>query len=220
VDWTDDSPYREIVGVVGDVRHAELGLAPEPAMYTPSAQVEWPFGYVVVRGRAGSEAAGATMRQAIASVDPELAPGAVAPLSRIVSSSIAQPRFRSLLVGGFAVTALFLAIVGLAGVLSYSVSERTNEIGVRLALGARSDQIVRLVVGEGLALAAAGTVAGAAGALALGGALTSLLFGVSAFDVRIYAVLAGVLTVVAAVACYVPARRAARVDPMTALHAE
>ena len=220
VDWGDDPPLREIVGVVGDVCHAELGLAPEPATYTPAAQVAWAFGSFVARGRAGSEAAGAALRQAIAAADPELAPGAVAPLSGIVSSSIAQPRFRSLLVGGFAVTALLLAIVGLAGVLSYSVSERTNEIGVRLALGARPGQIVRLVVGEGLALAAIGTLVGVAGALALGGTLSSLLFGVSAFDPRIYAGLAALLTAVAALACYVPARRAARVDPMAALRAE
>jgi len=219
VEWTNDPPFREIVGVVGDIHHAELGVAPRPAMYTPATQLSWSFGSFAVRARPGADAA-AAVRQAIAAVDPELAPGNVAPLDAIVSSSIAQPRFRSLLVGGFAATALLLAIVGLAGVLSYSVSQRTTEIGVRLALGARSGQIVRLVVGEGLALAAAGTVVGAAGALALGGTLTSLLFGVSAFDGRIYLSLAVLLTAVAALACYVPARRAARVDPMAALRAE
>jgi len=219
VDWGADPPMREIVGVVGDLRHADLGLAPEPAMYTPSAQVSWSFGSFVVRARPGSDVA-AVMRRAVAEVDPELAHGTVAPLARIVASSIAQPLLRARLVAGFAVTALVLAVVGLAGVLGYSVSQRTSEIGVRLALGARPGQIVRLVVGEGLALAAAGTLAGAAGALALGGALTSLLFGVSPFDARVYVGLAALLTAVAAVACYVPARRAALVDPIAALRAE
>jgi len=189
-------------------------------MYTPTAQVPWAFGSFVVRARAGAPAPAAALREAIAAVDPELAPGTVVPLARIVSSSIEQPRFRSLLVGGFAVTALLLAIVGLVGVLSYSVSQRTNEIGIRLALGARSGQIVRLVVGEGLALAVAGTGIGLAGAVVLGGTLGSLLFGISAFDPRVYAGLATLLTLAAGLACYVPARRAARVDPMAALRAE
>ncbi len=217
VDLGDNPPFREVVGVVNDIHHAELGTPPVPTMYVPTAQAPFRFGQLVVRTAGDPAALAGSVRSAIQRVDPALAQGTVQPFARIVSASVAQPRFRSLLVGGFAVLALVLAMIGLAGVLSYSVSQRTNEIGIRMALGARPTEILRLVVGEGLALAVAGTMLGVAGAVALSGALSSLLFGVSAVDPRIYAALAVVLTLVAVLASYIPARRAARVDPMAAL---
>ena len=189
VDWGDDPPFREIVGVVDDIRHEELGVPPVATMYVPTAQATVPLR--AARGAHAGRSRGAGRRRAVGhpEVDPELAQGTVQPFARIVSASVAQPRFRSLLVGGFAVLALVLAVVGLAGVLSYSVSQRTNEIGVRMALGARPAEILRLVVGEGLGLAAAGRRRRGR-RLALSGTLSSLLFGVSAVDARLYAVLA------------------------------
>jgi len=220
VDWGDDPPFREIVGVVADVHHAELGTAPAPTMYTPIAQVPFRFAYLVARTAGDPAALSGAVRTAIGRVDPDLAPGTVAPFERTVSASVAQPRFRSRLVAGFAALALLLAVIGLSGVLSYSVAQRRGEIGVRMALGARSSEILRLVLREGLALASAGVALGAVGAVTLRNTLDSLLFGVSAVDARIYLGLAALLTAVALVAAYLPARRAARVDPVTALRAE
>jgi ABC-type antimicrobial peptide transport system permease subunit len=141
-------------------------------------------------------------------------------LNDMEGDTIAQPRFATMLLGGFAVVALVLAMIGVYGVISYSVERRTNEIGIRMALGAERSSVFRLVLGEGMRLAIVGAVVGVVAALALTRLLASLLFGVSAHDPLTYAAVAAVLAVVAAVACWLPAYRATRVDPMEALRYE
>ena len=145
---------------------------------------------------------------------------ATPPLDEIVDDTVAQRRFSMLLLLLFALVALFLAAVGLYGVVAYTVSQRTQEIGVRMAIGAQRGDVLRMVLGDGMKLASIGVVIGIAAALALAGYVSSLLFGVTPFDPASYLVTAGMLLAVAAIACYVPARRAMGVDPLTALRAE
>jgi putative ABC transport system permease protein len=160
------------------------------------------------------------LRRAIKEVDPNIAVAGLTTLDEAIAEVNGSSRFNAMLVAVFAVVALALAAVGIYGVLSYAVSQRTQEIGVRLALGARERQIFRLVVGESLKLAAAGLVLGLAGALLVGRALDRLLYGVRATDVPTFAGTAILLIVVAVIASYVPARRAMRIAPMEALRAE
>ncbi len=141
-------------------------------------------------------------------------------LASIISDSVAQRRFSMLLLGVFALIALFLAAIGLYGVVAYTVSQRTQEIGVRMAIGAQRGDVLRLIVGGGMKLALVGVAAGLASALALARLVSTMLFEVTPFDPPSYAVTAVVLLAVAALACYMPARRAMRVDPLTALRQE
>jgi len=175
----------------------------------------------VVRYRPGTEAATASaMREAMRAVDPEEYVAEPRPLSALVDSSVARHEFATTLLGLFAVAALLLATTGIYGVMSYLVSRRTHEIGIRMALGARSSDIVRYVVRQGFVLAAAGAAAGLVGAFALSRYVESLLFGVSATDAATFAAGPVALLAVALVASLVPARRAAKVDPTVALRAE
>jgi putative ABC transport system permease protein len=144
----------------------------------------------------------------------------VTTLSEIISGSLAQRRFQMLLIVSFAMVALVLALVGVYGVISYAVSQRTQEIGIRIALGAQQGNILRLLMGRALALLLVGMLAGGAGAYALSRFIESLLFGVRATDAATYAAVAALIGVVTAIACYIPARRAIRVDPMVALRDE
>jgi putative ABC transport system permease protein len=160
------------------------------------------------------------MKQAVKDVDPTIAVAGIASMEAIVGEANGQPRFYATMVGAFAGLALLLAAVGVYGVMAYSVSQRTSEIGVRLALGAGQQQICRLVLGDSLRLAAVGLVCGAAGALAAGRAIRSLLFGVRSGDPVTYVATAALLVGVALLASYLPARRAMRIDPMTALRTE
>jgi putative ABC transport system permease protein len=160
------------------------------------------------------------MKQAVKDVDPTIAVAGIASMEAIVDEANGQPRFYATMVGAFAGLALLLAAVGVYGVMAYSVSQRTSEIGVRLALGAGQQQICRLVLGDSLRLAAVGLVCGAAGALAAGRAIRSLLFGVRSGDPVTYVATAALLVGVALLASYLPARRAMRIDPMTALRTE
>jgi len=141
-------------------------------------------------------------------------------MNEVVGGTIAQPRFTTMLLGGFAVVALLLAMIGVYGVISYSVERRTNEIGIRMALGAERSTVFRLVLGEGMRLALIGAVVGIVAALALTRLLQGMLYGVSAHDPLTYAAVAAVLASVAAVACWLPAWRATRVDPIVALRYE
>jgi putative ABC transport system permease protein len=141
-------------------------------------------------------------------------------MHQILSDSVAQPRFRATLVGLFALAALVLAATGIYGVIAYLVSQRRNEMGIRLALGAESKDILRLIVGEGLKLIGAGILLGLMGALMLTRLLSALLFGVSATDPLTFVIIAIVMTIVALLACYLPARRATKVDPIIALRSE
>jgi putative ABC transport system permease protein len=176
--------------------------------------------WVVARTTGDPVALSGTARQTVQSIDNTLPAFAMTPLTTVVSDSVAQRRFSMLLLGLFAFIALFLAAVGLYGVVAYTVNLRTQEIGLRMAIGAQRGDVLQLVVGGGMKLALAGVAIGILGALALARLLTTMVYEVTPFDPTSYAATALVLTAVAALACYVPARRATRVDPIVALRTE
>lgn len=217
----DQSPeWREVVGVVADVRYSGLDDPGEAAIYTPFAQTPFLFSFPMVRTRGEARLTGEAIRRALAEVDPRLATTRVRPMSDLVAGSVARPRFNMLLLSAFALLALALAAVGTYGVIVYGVAQRTREIGVRLALGARPGQVVSAVVREGLGLAAAGVTAGLLGAWGATRVLAGLLFGVTPTDPATLFGGALLLSAVAALASYLPARTAARIDPVVALRAD
>jgi putative ABC transport system permease protein len=219
-DPNDPASWFTIVGVVGDAKRDDLSAGPKPAIYLPHARFTVPYMGVVTRTDATASAVASAVAAAVRTLDADLPIEEVQTLEHTLAETTGQPRFRALVVGVFAAMALVLAAVGLYGVVSYTVAQRVPEIGVRLALGATPGEIGRLVVGQGLALAAAGVGIGLAAALATTRLLDGLLFSVSATDPRVYGGLAALLIAVASFACYVPARRAMRVDPMAALRAD
>ena len=206
-----------IVGVVGDVKQAGLASGTEPAIYYHARQAPFRSTTVVVRTHGDPRATIADVRAQLQAVDPALPMAHVATLAQSVSDAVAQPRFQTFLLGAFAGLALLLGAVGLYGILSHSVLRRTREIGIRLALGGAPGDIRRMVVGEGLRLAAAGVAVGLALAFAATRYLETLLFGVSARDPLTFLTVPLVLAATALLASYVPVRRATRIDPMTAL---
>jgi putative ABC transport system permease protein len=212
--------FYQIVGVVGSVRYEGLGSAPEPTMYVPFKQDVFSTMWVLARTDGDPAQQSSAARQAVSAIDPSLPAYSIVTLASVVSDSIAQRRFSMLLLGFFALIALFLAAIGLYGVVAYTVSQRTQEIGVRMAIGAQRSDVLRLIVGGGMKLAALGVMAGLAGALAAAHLVETMLFDVTPFDPASYGVTAGILLAVAALACYVPARRAMRVDPLSALRQE
>jgi len=217
---TGDSVMREIVGVVGDVRHRRLWRAPDPESYVPYDQVAVGGMTLVVRAAADPQALMPMIRNEVQRSDAELPLYNVRTLEEYVSGSVAQRRFTALLLGIFAAVALLLAAVGLYGVMSYGVAQRTHEIGVRVALGAESNDVLRLVVGQGLRLTLLGVVLGWLGALGVSRFLSGLLYGIAGDDPVTFAAVAAMFVVVALAACYIPARRAMRVDPLVALRYE
>jgi putative ABC transport system permease protein len=219
-DPKDPASYLTIIGVVADSKRADLQAGPQPAVYLPHAQFTLPYMGVVVRSDTGEAVVANAVRAAVRGLDADLPVERVETLERILHRATGQPRFRASLIAAFAGAALVLAAIGLYGLISYTVAQRTPEIGVRLALGATPAQVGRLVLGQGMALAGAGVVLGLIAAVATTRLLEGLLFSISATDPGVYTVLAAVLLAIAALACYVPARRAMRVDPMTALRAE
>jgi putative ABC transport system permease protein len=216
----EDSPMREIVGVVGDVRNRSLNLESKPAYYVPQTQVPLSQMVVVIKtvGEPHSLISAATKE--VAAMDQDLPVFAVKSMDEYLSASVAAPRFSTTLLSIFAAVALVLTVVGLYGVMSYSVAQRTNEIGIRLALGAQSRDVLLMVVKQGSRLILLGLVIGLAGAYALTRLIESLLFGVTAKDPFTFAAVAVLLAIVALLACYVPAWRATKVDPMEALRCE
>ena len=212
--------FYEIVGVVGSVHYEGLDAAPRPTMYSPFAHDVFGGMTIMVRTTGDPVQFSASARQALRDIDPTLPAYALAPLSTVVTESVAQRRFSMLLLAVFALVALFLAAVGLYGVVAYAVSQRTQEIGLRMAIGAQRGDVLRLVLGGGMKLATIGVVLGIVGALALSRYMATMLFGVTRFDATSYAVTAAVLLAISALACYVPARRAMRVDPLVALRTE
>jgi putative ABC transport system permease protein len=219
----DKTSWSRIAGVVGDVRQMRLNEAPRQEMYFPywQAKDNWmvPRDLSIRTSRDPLSLAGA-VRQAVWSVDRDQPVSNVMTLDDLLDQEVAQRRVQAALLGSLAALALILACVGIYGVLSYLVTQRTQEIGIRVALGANATAVFRTVAGQGMALAAIGIGAGTAAALALSRLLASLLFGVEATDPITYAGAVIVFTAVALLACYFPARRAARVDPMVALRYE
>ena len=223
----DDRPWMTIVGVVGDVRQVSLDRRPRPEVYMPHAQFR-PFWQdstlraftVVVRSTVEPTALVAAVRRHVRELDPNIPIASITTMEEVVERSVAQRRLNVIVLGTFAAIALGLALIGTYGVLAYQISERTREFGIRLALGASARNIVRSVLGEGMAPAVAGVAIGLAAAAAVTRAMTSLLFETAPLDPVIFAGVAGLLLAAALVACVVPARRATRVDPAIALRAE
>jgi putative ABC transport system permease protein len=215
--------WMTIVGIVADVKHFGLNLPEEPAFYYSYSQLDQPWKrwmFLVVRGNSDVGALASEVKSQLKAVDGLLPVSRVQPMTGVMSVSIASQRFNMILMGVFGLTALLLAAVGIYGVVSFSVTHRTHEIGIRIALGARSRDVLRLVVGEGLRLGLVGVIIGVAGAMLVTRLMVSLLFGVSATDPATFVFIGLVLVGVALLACYVPARRAAKVDPMVALRYE
>jgi putative ABC transport system permease protein len=210
----------EIVGVVGGVRHFALRTPPRPEMYVPYAQAVSSQMNLVVRSAGDPAQLSSAVRDAVASVDKGEAIATPQTMEEIVAISTAGDRFNALLLGLFAVVALVLAAAGIYGVVSYSVSQRTREIGLRMALGAQPRDVLRLVVGHGMRLALAGVGIGVAGSFLLARLLASQLFDVTSNDPATFAAVSALLAGVALAACWIPARRAMHVDPMIALRYE
>jgi putative ABC transport system permease protein len=208
-----------VIAVAADTHNVTLNEQPRLTMYFPAQQVLWPTMTVIVRAGEGANTA-AMIRQQVASLDPQLALFNVRTMEAMLETTTAQPRLTAWLVGLFAALALLLAAIGVYGVLAYLVAQRTQEIGVRMALGARPGAVLQLVLGHALKLTLLGVAVGIAAAALLGPSIQSQLFGVGPRDTRTLLAVAAGLTAIAFLASYVPARRATKVDPLVALRAE
>lgn len=213
-------PEFEIVGVVGNVRHDGLHVAPEPRVLLSHRQEASFTAALVVRTRADPLAIVPAVRHQIRQVDPEQGISHVRTMETVVADSVARPRLQAVLLGAFGALALVMACVGLYGLMAYSVAQRVREMGVRLALGAAPSSILRLVVGEGLRLTTVGLLVGFVAALILTRYLATLLHGVTPTDPAVFIAVGTLLLIVAITACYVPARRATRIDPARVLRDE
>ncbi len=214
------SDWRTIVGVVGDVNYDGLNDPIRPVLYTPFAQTPFFWLYVMVRTPGGVDSMTQVLRTAVRDVSPALTAANIQPMTALLAGSVAEPRFHMLLVSAFAAVALLLSALGIYGVIAYSVAQRTHEIGVRMALGAERNDVLRLVVAEGLAVGGAGVILGLAAAAVLTRVMAGLLFGVAPRDPLTFFAGGSLLLVVAVAATYIPARRATRVEPVAALRME
>ena len=210
----------EIIGVVGDVKQAGFDRQAEPMAYWPIPKSTYNSMTFVIRTKGDANALAPAARSIIRSLDARQPVADMRTLETLLGTSIARQRFNTLLLLVFAIVALLLAAIGIYGVMAYSVTQRTQEIGLRVALGARSSDVLKLIVRQGMKLALAGVVAGLIGALALTRLMSNLLFGVSATDPLTFIIVATLLIGIALLACWLPARRAAKVDPMIALRCE
>jgi putative ABC transport system permease protein len=210
----------EIVGVVRDVKSAGLNADTEPTYYVPATQAPLQDMTLLVRTTTEPTSIVRALRQAVWAVDPNQPISNVSTMEKIVSDSIAKPRLNMALMGLFGALALLLAAVGIYGLLSYAVTQRTREMGIRMALGAQVRDVLGLVLKQGMLLALIGQALGLAGAFALTRLIRGLLFGVTPTDATIFVAVVGVLTTIALLACYLPARRATKVDPLKALRYE
>jgi len=216
-------PPMEIVGIVADVKHLSLREGPAPEMYVPYTQKPYPSMLVmrvVVRTSAGPRAAAGYIREAVHASDRDLPVAELATLSSIVDQSLTQPRFAMLLVAGFGALAVALAAIGMYGVISYSVTRRTQEIGIRMALGAARSDVLRMILIQGARFAAAGITLGIAASFLVTPLIAAFLYGIRPADPVTFAGVSLLLAAVALLACYIPARRATRLDPTLALRHE
>ncbi len=215
-----DTVLREIVGLVKDTAVGAIGETPQPVVYLPLRQNYSPAATLQVRTSREPAAALASVRARVQDLDRNLALTNVNTIEEIMDQGLWGPRMGAVLLSLFALLAMVLAAGGIYGVMSYSVSQRTQEVGIRIALGAQPRQVLQLIVGEGLRIAAIGLAAGLVAAALLMRLLSSLLFGVSASDPLTFVGVALLLGAVALLACYLPARRAMQVDPIVALRYE
>src|SRR6185369_568489 len=214
--------WGTVIGVVGDVLHTGLDRAAKAEMYLPveqSLNIE-SDPTIVVRAEIPAGAAAGELRAAVSAIDPAIAVDRIETMEQLVSGSVAQPRFRTVIVAGFSLLALVMASIGIYAVMSYLVIQRTREFGIRLSLGATQTEILRLVLGRAAALIAAGTCLGLVGSGLLVRLITKLLFGTAPLDPLTFAAVPLLLAAVALAASYIPARRATRIDPIVALQCE
>jgi len=216
----EDTPMREIVGVVGDVKNRTLSTEPQAVYYVPQTQVPFSQMIMVVKTTADPHGLVKSATQEVGAMDGDLPVFGVKTMDEYISQSVSTPRFNTTLLSIFAAVALVLTVVGLYGVMSYAVAQRTNEIGIRLALGAQTKDVLSLIIKQGLQLILLGLAIGLLVAVALMKIISGLLFGVTTKDPFTFVAVAVVLTFIALLACYVPARRATRVDPLEALRYE
>jgi putative ABC transport system permease protein len=210
----------EIVGIVPDVKQITLKEVPSPAVYLPHGTFPETDMSFVVRSSADVATLAVGIRKRVAEIDPQMPVYDLQTMTDAISGSVAQPRFYMGLLTGFASLALLLAALGIYGVISYGVSQRVRELGIRIALGASNESILKLILGEGLLLVGSGLAVGVIGAVLLTRLLTSMLYGITPIDLPTLFIVPVTLAATAMLATYLPARRAARVDPVTAMRSE
>ena len=214
---SEEPAWTEIVGVVGDVRYDNLTAEAEPTVYEPHPELTYEFMTLVIRTAGDPAAMAPAVRRELSSIDPDQPVSDVRTMNQVMAETVGRARFNTLLLGIFAGLATLLAAIGIFGVMSYSVTLRTRELGLRMALGAQPGRVLMLVLRQGLLLTLAGIGVGLVGALALTRVMSGLLYGVDANDPTTFAAIVLLLSVVSLIACYIPARRATRVDPLIAL---
>ncbi|HKE57182.1 MAG TPA: FtsX-like permease family protein, partial [Pyrinomonadaceae bacterium] len=214
---TGPEAFREIVGVVGDVKQNGLTRETRPHTYEPFAQAPDQFMTLIVRTNSDPQSLVPAIRSKVSEIDHELPVQSVRTLESMIANSLRQQRFTALMLSIFAGVATFLAAAGLYGVISYSVTQRTRELGIRVALGAQISSVMRLVLRQAMTFVLIGEVVGLVGAFALSRLFSGLVFGVTPTDALTFATVTVLLTVVALMACYLPARRATKVDPLVAI---
>jgi len=215
----DRTGWMEIVGIVGDVHEGDLARESGSEFYVPTIVHSPQTAYLAVRTQGDPLGFASAMRSEVAAIDSNQPVSDVRTMEAVLDATLGERRLTMLLLGSFAAVAVILAVVGMYGVIAYSVAQRTQEVGIRRALGAQQGDILQLVLMQGLGLALAGIVMGVGGGLALTRVMKSLLFQVSATDPATFVGIALLFVVVALVASYLPARKAARIDPMNALRA-
>jgi putative ABC transport system permease protein len=220
INMKDDNQPCEIIGIVGDSKQRTFDAEVEPMAFWPHAELVYSSMTIVIRTRADNASVATAARNVIHQLDPEQPIGEVITMNALMARSVARSRFNSLLLAIFSVVAMVMAAVGIYGVMSYAVLQRTHEIGVRMALGAQRTDVLKLMLRQGIILAVTGVVVGLAGSFGLTRIISTLLFNVAATDKTIFAMVALGLFVVTFVASYIPAWRATRVDPLTALRYE
>jgi putative ABC transport system permease protein len=220
INMKDENVPTEIIGIVGDTKHLGLDLENEAMAYWPQPELVYSYMTIVMRTKGEPTAVAGAARNVIHSIDPQQPIGEVSTMENLLSKSVARARFNATLLSVFSLVALVMAAVGIYGVMSYSVQQRTHEIGLRMALGAQRGDVLRLIVKQGMVLGAMGVGAGLLAAFALTRLIVSLLFEVPATDALTFAAVATGLFAITLLACYIPARRATKVDPLVALRYE